>query len=135
MAITTLMYVALALGFDLIVGRTGLLSLAVAGFFGIGAYAAALVGLHLHGDLPLRLLIGIIAASVAALLVGIPSFRLSYHSFAMGTLALCAHRAGGRPQLDRGDPRSPLPLRPPPGQSDSWGVGLGQRRACATITI
>ena len=86
-AITTLMYVALALGFDLIVGRTGLLSLAVAGFFGIGAYAAALVGLHWHGNLPLRLLMGIVAASVAAVLVGIPSFRLSYHSFAMGTLA------------------------------------------------
>ena len=86
-AITTLMYVALALGFDVIVGRTGLLSLAVAGFFGIGAYAAALVALQWHGELPLQLLIGILAPSIAALLVGIPSFRLSYHSFAMGTLA------------------------------------------------
>jgi ABC-type branched-subunit amino acid transport system permease subunit len=86
-AITTLMYVALALGFDLIVGRTGLLSLAVAGFFGLGAYAAAFVAIHWQGDLPLRLFLGIVAASVAALLVGIPSFRLSYHSFAMGTLA------------------------------------------------
>jgi ABC-type branched-subunit amino acid transport system permease subunit len=86
-AITTLMYVALALGFDVIVGRTGLLSLAVAGFFGIGAYAAALVALNWHGKLPLQLLIGILTASAAALLVGIPSFRLSYHSFAMGTLA------------------------------------------------
>jgi ABC-type branched-subunit amino acid transport system permease subunit len=85
-AITALMYVALALGYDLIVGRTGLLSLAVAGFFGIGAYTGALVGLHTGASWPVRVLAGIAVAAVAALAIGVPSFRLSYHSFAIGTL-------------------------------------------------
>jgi ABC-type branched-subunit amino acid transport system permease subunit len=85
-AITALMYVALALGYDLIVGRTGLLSLAVAGFFGIGAYTGALIGLHTGFSMPVRLLAGIAIAAIAALAIGVPSFRLSYHSFAIGTL-------------------------------------------------
>jgi ABC-type branched-subunit amino acid transport system permease subunit len=85
-AITALMYVALALGYDLIVGRMGLLSLAVAAFFGIGAYTGALIGIHTGSGFLVRVLAGIAIATLAALAIGVPSFRLSYHSFAIGTL-------------------------------------------------
>ncbi len=86
-AITTLMYVALAFSFDLVVGRIGLLSFAHAGFFGTGAYISALAAVHLGWAFPLRLAAAVLGAVVVAIVIGIPSFRLSYHSFAISTLA------------------------------------------------
>ena len=85
-SITVLIYIALALSFDLVVGLTGLLSFAHPGFFGIGAYTAALLGLHLGSPFPLRLGAAVVTAVLASIIIGVPSFRLSYHSFAMGTL-------------------------------------------------
>lgn len=85
-AITALLYMALSLSFDLIVGRAGLLSFAHPGFFGIGAYVAALMGLHLGSSFPFRIAGSMLAAIAFALVVGVPSFRLSYYTFAIGTL-------------------------------------------------
>ncbi len=42
MALTCLMYVALASSWSLFCGSTGYMSLATAAFFGLGAYASAL---------------------------------------------------------------------------------------------
>lgn len=85
-AITVLIYVGLALSFDLVVGRIGLLSFAHPAFFGIGAYISALLALHLNVGFSLRMLGSILSAMLAAVVVGIPCFRLSLHAFAMGTL-------------------------------------------------
>jgi branched-chain amino acid transport system permease protein len=84
--IVTGMYTALALGYDLIVGHVGLLSLAHPTFFGLGAYVAA-IGSTRFGTPFLAdfVLAGIVAAGLA-FLISKPFFRLAGVSFAIGTL-------------------------------------------------
>lgn len=84
--ILTLSYTTLAISYDIVVGRVGALSLAHVAFFGTGAYASSLIAIHLGWSAIPRLLLTVIVAMTLAFLIGIPSFRLSYHSFAMGTL-------------------------------------------------
>jgi branched-chain amino acid transport system permease protein len=64
----------------------GLLSLANAAFMGIGAYCAALLTLHFNLFFPLTLILGGLAPAVIALLIGIPTLRLSGVYLAMATL-------------------------------------------------
>ncbi len=80
------MYIIFALSYDLSVGQVGVLSLAHPAFFGIGAYTAAILAVNYDFPPLLCFLLGGILASLLALLIGIPSFRLSQHSFAIGTL-------------------------------------------------
>jgi len=82
----TTLFAALALSYDLAVGHVGSLSLAHPAFFGIGAYAAALLATRALWPFPAGLLSAIALAGVAALLIGVPTFRLAEHSFAIGTL-------------------------------------------------
>jgi ABC-type branched-subunit amino acid transport system permease subunit len=82
----TTLFAALALSYDLAVGHVGSLSLAHPAFFGIGAYAAALLATRALWPFPAGLLSAIALAGVAALLIGVPAFRLAEHSFAIGTL-------------------------------------------------
>ncbi len=76
-----------AIGLDITAGMSGQLSLGHAGFFGIGAYAAALGILRL--DMPpwVALPAAVIAASLAAVVIGLPLVRLRGHYLAMATLA------------------------------------------------
>ncbi|GAA6734625.1 hypothetical protein YIM1640_17460 [Thermus oshimai] len=76
--------VALALAWDL-VARSGQLSLAHGGFFGLGAYAAGLSAPGL-GTLPALLLGGVVAA-LMALLLGAVTGRLHGLYFAIASLA------------------------------------------------
>jgi ABC-type branched-subunit amino acid transport system permease subunit len=85
-AILTALYVTLAVAFDLVVGRVGALSLAQALFLGFGAYAAALLSIHIAANGWLEAAAAASGGALLALLIGIPSFRLSFHSFAIGTL-------------------------------------------------
>jgi ABC-type branched-subunit amino acid transport system permease subunit len=88
-AIIALQFVGLAVAFDLVVGRIGALSLAQPVFYGYGAYVAALVAkgmIPVGGEGWSEFVLAVIGGVVLALLIGIPSFRLSLHSFAMGTL-------------------------------------------------
>jgi len=84
--IFTALYGALALSYDLVVGHVGSLSLAHPAFFGIGAYTAALLTTEAGWPFVAALPAGIAAAGLIALAVGVPMFRLTEHSFAMGTL-------------------------------------------------
>jgi ABC-type branched-subunit amino acid transport system permease subunit len=84
--IVTALYVGLGLSYDLIVGHVGSLSLAQPAFYGIGAYAVALLSTRAHWPAPGTLLAAAVIAAIFAVLVGIPSFRLSQFSFAIGTL-------------------------------------------------
>ena len=84
--IFTSLYAALALSYDLVIGHVGNLSLAHPAFFGIGAYAAALLGTEARWPFPVSLLAAVAAAGLVALAIGVPMFRLTEHSFAMGTL-------------------------------------------------
>ena len=65
----------------------GLLSLANAAFMGIGAYTAALLTLQLGWPFPVVLAAGALAPVVVALLIGVPTLRLSGVYLAMATLA------------------------------------------------
>jgi len=84
--IFTVLYGALALSYDLVVGHVGSLSLAHPAFFGLGAYTLALLATEARWPFAFALPAGIALAAVVALAVGVPMFRLTEHSFAMGTL-------------------------------------------------
>jgi len=75
-----------ALGFNLLLGYTGLLSFGQAGFFAVGAYAAALILLEIP-SLLLGIAGGVLAAGVAALVLGYLSVRLTEIYFTMLTLS------------------------------------------------
>ncbi|HEY4072790.1 MAG TPA: branched-chain amino acid ABC transporter permease [Herbaspirillum sp.] len=64
----------------------GLLSLANAAFMGIGAYAAALISMQTALPFPLALAAGIALPALVALIIGIPTLRLSGVYLAMATL-------------------------------------------------
>lgn len=65
----------------------GLLSLANAAFMGIGAYVAALLTLNFDWPFPAALAAAAAAPALVAVLVGIPTLRLSGVYLAMATLA------------------------------------------------
>src|SRR2546423_643364 len=67
-------------------GHVGSLSLAHPAFFGIGAYAAALLATEAKWPFVAGLAAAVLAAGAAALLIGVPVFRLAEHSLAIGTL-------------------------------------------------
>ncbi len=76
-----------ALSLDLIMGYTGMVSFGHAAYFGLGAYASALVLLHLAQPVPVALLAGALLAGAVALPVGWFSTRATGIYFAMLTLA------------------------------------------------
>lgn len=84
--VLTFLWAALALSYDLVVGHVGSLSLAHPAFFGLGAYAAALLATEARWPFAAGLLAAVALSALAAVAVGVPIFRLSEHSFAMGTL-------------------------------------------------
>ena len=76
-----------AMSLDLILGYTGMLSFGHAAYFGLGAYASALVLLEFAQPVPVALLAGMLLAGVVALPVGWLSTRSTGVYFAMLTLA------------------------------------------------
>src|SRR3972149_2498432 len=83
-----LVFALFAMSLDLLVGYTGLVSLGHAAFFGIGAYATAL--LLERGVLALAWVLpaSALAAGLAALAIGALAVRTAGVSFIMITLAL-----------------------------------------------
>src|SRR5215470_18513314 len=69
--IFTTLFAALALSYDLVVGRVGSLSLAHPAFFGIGAYTAALLATGARWPFLADVAAAITIAGVAALLIGV----------------------------------------------------------------
>src|SRR3989454_10341631 len=76
-----------ALSLDLIMGYTGMVSFGHAAYFGLGAYASALVLIHFAQPVPVALLAGALLAGAVALPVGWFSTRATGIYFAMLTLA------------------------------------------------
>ncbi|HEY5799885.1 MAG TPA: branched-chain amino acid ABC transporter permease [Burkholderiaceae bacterium] len=64
----------------------GLLSLANAAFMGLGAYTAALLTMHLGWPFGLTLLAAAVLPALVALVIGVPTLRLSGVYLAMATL-------------------------------------------------
>ena len=84
--IFTALFAALALSYDLVVGHVGSLSLAHPAFFGIGAYTAGILATTQRWPFALAFAAAPVTAGVVAFAIGVPMFRLTEHSFAMGTL-------------------------------------------------
>ncbi len=86
LAIQILILAVFSLGFNLLFGYTGLLSFGQAGFFAVGAYGCAKILLAVP-NLFLGILGGVVAAGLAALILGILSVRHTRIYFSMLTLA------------------------------------------------
>ena len=79
--------IVLALGLNLLMGYAGQVSLANAAFFGIGAYAVAILGNRYGVSFWVAVpLVGVLTA-LLGLVVGLPALRVSSHYLALATLA------------------------------------------------
>jgi branched-chain amino acid transport system permease protein len=76
-----------AMSLDLLLGFTGLMSLGHAAFFGLGAYAVAILGTLLGINAWLALIAGVLLAAAGAALIGFFCVRTSGIPFLMLTLA------------------------------------------------
>ena len=81
-------YSILGVSFNLILGYAGLIAMCHAAFFGIGAYTAALVGIHFGMNFLISILAGMVVAGVVSLLVALPALRVRDEYLIVTTLAL-----------------------------------------------
>jgi branched-chain amino acid transport system permease protein len=79
-------YATLAISLNLLVGYTGLISIAQAGVYGVGAYITALLALHGTSDLLVSLLLAALGGVAVSLVVALPSLRLRNEYFLIATL-------------------------------------------------
>lgn len=79
--------VMLVQSLNVMLGYSGLLSLATPAFFGIGAYTSALMAIHFGLSAELTFPCAAIAGLMAGIVIGVPSLRLSRHSFVIVTLS------------------------------------------------
>jgi branched-chain amino acid transport system permease protein len=79
--------IILALGLNMITGFCGQISLGHAAFYGVGAYACALLA-KAGAPLPLAVSAGMIAAGVLGLIVGLASLRVRHDFLAITTMGV-----------------------------------------------
>jgi branched-chain amino acid transport system permease protein len=87
-ATEAIMWIGLALAFDVLAGYTGYLNFGHSAFFGIGAYATALLMGKAHWPFPAAVCAGGAIAAAAAVVIGLPTLRLRGAYFAIATWAL-----------------------------------------------
>jgi len=80
------LYVIAVLGLNLFIGYAGQISLGHAAFFGLGAYGSAILTATYHLPSWPALLLTAAAMALVALILGVPTLRLSGHYLAMATL-------------------------------------------------
>ena len=78
-------YVILTTSLDLLVGHLGLLSLAHAAFYGIGAYVSALCAVNLGVPFPLPIFLAAGGTAIASLSISLPAAQLKGDYFAIAT--------------------------------------------------
>lgn len=81
-------YALMAQGWNVLAGYCGQISLGQAVFFGIGAYSAAFLFSNFHVSPWLGMAVGVVVSMAVALLIGLPTFRLKGHYFAIATLVI-----------------------------------------------
>lgn len=74
-------------GLNLTVGYTGLLSIGHSAFLGVGAYASALMWIHLGTPLAINIVVGAAMAFAVGLVFGLPALRIKGVYLAIATLA------------------------------------------------
>ena len=82
------LFAILATSFNLLIGYAGLFALSHAAFFGIGAYATAIVATKFGLPFPLPMLIGFAVTAVAGILIALPALRISGDYLVIVSLAL-----------------------------------------------
>jgi branched-chain amino acid transport system permease protein len=83
-----LIFVILAVGLSIVLGYAGQVNLAQAAFFGMGAYASALLTLKVGLDFWLAFPLSIMAAAALGLFVSLPSLRVQAHYLGIVTIGL-----------------------------------------------
>ena len=79
-------FAVVAISLDLLMGRSGQISLGHSGFFAVGAYTAAILNEHYRVDVVLSMLAGGLLSAFASLIVGFPATRLRGHYLGIVTL-------------------------------------------------
>jgi branched-chain amino acid transport system permease protein len=69
-------YIIIAISLNLIAGYTGILSIAHAAFYGVGAYVAALLAVNYETPFLLNLIAAMAVSGIVAALVAFPSLRI-----------------------------------------------------------
>jgi len=76
-AINIALYAILGVSFNLLLGYTGLFAVSHAAFFGIGAYASALLALHAGLGFLWGMALGIVVAGLVGAVIALPALRVS----------------------------------------------------------
>lgn len=82
-----LVWACFGLSWNMLSGYTGLVSFGHAAFFGLGAYATVLAQIHWNISPWLMIPVSAALGAIAGLLIGLPTFRLRGHYFALSMLA------------------------------------------------
>ncbi len=85
--ITAIIYCLAAVGLNVQFGYTGLLNFGQVAFVAAGAYSVGVIVLTFDLSLWLAILVGILASSILALILGIPTLRLRADYLAIVTIA------------------------------------------------
>lgn len=85
---SVLIYSVAAIGLNLLLGWSGLISLGTAGFMGLGAYIAAYVTVNLKLPFEVSLLLGLAIPLIIGVLVGLISLRIEGLYLAIATLSV-----------------------------------------------
>ena len=80
-------YALYALGFNLLLGYTGLVSFGASAFFGAASYAAGIAMVRLFGNMYLSIIFGTVTAAVLGLVIGLLILRRRGIYFSLLTLA------------------------------------------------
>lgn len=89
-AINALLLAVLAQAWNILGGFTGYVSFGNSVFYGLGTYGTAIAMAQFHWPFWLGIVLGIVLASLCALLIGLPILRLRGPYFAIATLGLSA---------------------------------------------
>lgn len=84
--IIALIFVILAVSLNLLIGYTGLVSMAHAAFFGVGAYTTAIVALQFGVNLLLAMVVGILLSAIMGIVIAVPALRTKNEYFILLTL-------------------------------------------------
>ncbi|MBI3513873.1 MAG: branched-chain amino acid ABC transporter ATP-binding protein/permease [Proteobacteria bacterium] len=80
-------WAVMGLSWNVLSGYSGLISFGHASFFGLGAYTVTLAMVEFNITPWLGIPLGMVVGVVAAVLIGVPTFRLRGHYFALSMLA------------------------------------------------
>ena len=83
--VLAMLYAMLAASYDLMTGYTGPLSFCPAAFYGLGAYASALLTLRIEWSFWLAMPVSALGVFLFAAVVGYPALKLRGHYFAVTT--------------------------------------------------